>query len=202
MIRRGWLAVDNIKNVTSIEAEVMRFFGVSSLEDAGVFRHAAKKKNVGPDATPVQLAWLCRVREIASEMLTARYSPKSVESMIPKLKELLVSPSAIRKVPRLLAECGIRFVVVETLPGAEIDGVCFWLDDDKPVIGMSMRFDRIDNFWFVLRHEIEHVVQFHGREAAMLDVGLEGERAGSGADVPEEERVANLAAAEFCGVSV
>ncbi len=28
---------------------------------------------------------------------------------------------------------------------------------------MSLRFDRIDNFWFVLRHELEHVIQGHGR---------------------------------------
>jgi len=42
---------------------------------------------------------------------------------------------------------------------------------------MSLRHDRIDNFWFVLRHEIEHVLRQHGRSAAMLDTELEGERA-------------------------
>jgi len=34
-----------------------------------------------------------------------------------------------------------------------------WLDDKSPVIALSMRFDRIDNFWFVLRHELEHVLR-------------------------------------------
>ena len=61
-----------------------------------------------------------------------------------------------------------------------------------------MRFDRIDNFWFVLRHELEHVLRLHGRSAVMLDVELEGSRAGVGDDLPEEERVANEAAASFC----
>jgi HTH-type transcriptional regulator/antitoxin HigA len=38
--------------------------------------------------------------------------------------------------------------------------MCLWLNDGtSPVIGMSLRFDRIDNFWFVLRHELEHVIQ-------------------------------------------
>ena len=131
-------------------------------------------------------------------MLVARYSPSAVKSAIPKLKELLVSPVAARKVSRILAECGIRFAIVESLPGAKIDGVCFWLDDNKPVIGMSLRYDRIDNFWFVLRHELEHVIQEHGKNAMMLDVELEGDRAGTGANVSEEERLANHAAADFC----
>lgn len=198
MIKRGWLAVDNIKDVASVESEVARFFGAASLSEVEVFQHAAKKTNVACQATPTQIAWLYRVKEIASEMLAGSYSPEAVRGALPKLKELLISPAAIRKVPRVLAECGIRFVIVESLPGAKIDGVCFWLNEKKPVIGMSLRFDRIDNFWFVLRHELEHVIQLHGREAMMLDVELEGDRAGEGASVPDEERVANQAAAEFC----
>ena len=99
--------------------------------------------------------------------------------------------------PRILAECGIRFVVVETLPAAKIDGVCFWLNPNAPVIGLTLRFDRIDNFWFVLRHEIEHVLQGHGMSSVVLDAGLEGERAGTGPDVNDEERQANLAAQDF-----
>jgi len=89
---------------------------------------------------------------------------------------------------------------VGSLPHAKIDGVCFWLDDSSPVIGLSMRHDRIDNFWFVLRHELEHVIQGHGKGDApiVVDSNLEGERAGVGPDVAKDERIANAAAAEFC----
>ncbi len=94
----------------------------------------------------------------------------------------------------------MRFVIVESLPSAKIDGVCLWVGKncDSPVIGLSLRFDRIDNFWFVLRHEIEHVLRGHGHGAVMLDADLEKERAGTSSDIPDEERVANAAAAEFC----
>jgi HTH-type transcriptional regulator/antitoxin HigA len=61
-----------------------------------------------------------------------------------------------------------------------------------------MRYDRLDNFWFVLRHELEHVIQRHGHDAVMLDTELEGEKAGCGGDVSEDERIANEAAADFC----
>jgi HTH-type transcriptional regulator / antitoxin HigA len=88
--------------------------------------------------------------------------------------------------------------MVEALPGSKIDGVCFWLNEVSPVVAVSSRFDRIDNFWFVLRHELEHVDRRHGLSAVMLDTELEGDRAGVGDGVAEEERVANEAAAEFC----
>jgi len=198
MIKRGWLEADDIRNFPKVEAALSKFFGVASVKEIEIFPYAAKKTNVAGTATPTQLAWLYRVKDIAKEMLIPRYSPEAVQSAVSKLKELRISPQAVRKVPRILAECGIRFVIVESLPGANIDGVCFWLDDKKPVIGMSLRHDRIDNFWFVLRHELEHVILVHGRNAMMLDVELEGDRAGVSDNIAEEERLANQAAAEFC----
>ncbi len=98
--------------------------------------------------------------------------------------------------PRLLSECGVRFVIVQALPGAKIDGVCFWIKNGTaPVIGMSLRFDRIDNFWFVLRHEIEHVLRGDGKAAAVIDADLEDASSG---ELPPEEIVANQAALDFC----
>jgi HTH-type transcriptional regulator/antitoxin HigA len=60
---------------------------------------------------------------------------------------------------------------------------------------MTLRFDRIDNFWFVLRHELEHVLREDGKDAGGIvdtDVGE------SNADLPECEVVANKAGADFC----
>ena len=166
------------------------FLALVRSDEIEILPHAAKKTQVASEATSTQLAWLYRVKEIVNEMLVAKYSPSSVRSAIPKLSHLLSSPEQARKVPRILAECGIRFVIVESLSSAKIDGVCFWLDEKTPVIGMTLRHDRIDNFWFVLRHELEHVLQLHGLNAVMLDAELEGERAGTGTTIVEEERIA------------
>ncbi|MBX3216934.1 MAG: ImmA/IrrE family metallo-endopeptidase [Labilithrix sp.] len=198
MIKRGWIQADSAKNVAQVEAALTRFFGVKSVDEIEILPHAARKTDVFGEATPVQLAWLYRVRQIAQEMMAPRFSMAMGRSVVGKLSALLASAEEIRKVPRLLTEAGIRFVLVESLPGAKIDGVCFWLDDESPVIGMTCRYDRIDNFWFVLRHELEHVLCGHGRARAMLDTELEGSRAGTDDGLPEEERVANAAAANFC----
>lgn len=199
MIRRGWLRdVDSVRDVRAAQVALTRFFGVNDVNEIEILPHAAKKTTVFGDATPTQLAWLYRVKEVASEMLVSRYSVGSVRDVVGKLSDLRHAPEEARKVPRILSECGVRYVIVESLPSAKIDGVCLWLNDTSPVIGMSLRYDRIDNFWFVLRHELEHVLRLHGRTAVMLDAELEGSRAGTGADVAEEERMANDAAANFC----
>lgn len=198
MIKRGWLSVDDIRDAATVEREVSRFFGVASPDAIADLPHAARKSDAGSATTNVQLAWLHRARQVAQEVITNQYSPFSGRRAVEQLKLLLLSAEEIRKVPRIMAEAGIRFVIIESLPSAKIDGACFWLSDSSPVIAMSLRYDRIDNFWFVLRHELEHVLRGHGKEQVILDAELEGEKAGSGNHLPEEERVANAAAAEFC----
>jgi HTH-type transcriptional regulator/antitoxin HigA len=198
MIKRGWLDADDVRNVPQVEAALAKFFGVTSVHEIETLPHAAKKTNTFQPASPAQLAWIYRVREIAADMLVGRYSESSVRGAIIHFNKLLYAAEEARKVPRILAECGVRFVIVESLASAKIDGVCFWLNEMSPVIGMSIRHDRIDNFWFVLRHECEHVLRRHGQAAVMLDTELEGERAGTGDAIAEEERVANEAAANFC----
>jgi len=198
MIKRGWLKVDDIRNVPAVESELAKFFGVSSPNEIEILHHAAKKTVVVGEVTPAQLAWLYRVKQISSDMITPRYSPTSVRNAISKLSTLLSSQQEIRKVPRILTESGIRFVIVESLATANIDGVCLWLDDTHPVIAMSLRHDRIDNFWFVLRHELEHVSRLHGRSAIMLDTELIEKMDDTKTTISEDEYVANQAAAEFC----
>jgi HTH-type transcriptional regulator/antitoxin HigA len=197
MIKRGWIFAESVKDTAAVEKELMRFFGANRLEDIEFLPHSAKKTVVSSDATPAQLAWLYRVRQIAQDMLVRPYSRQQLHASLPKLKAMTLSPESVSSVPRIMAECGVRYVIVESLASAKIDGVCMWLNSASPVIGMTIRFDRIDNFWFVLRHEIEHVLRDHGKDAIIIDANLEGERAGTGPSVQEEERVANGAAQDF-----
>ncbi len=199
MIKRGWIESDDIRDIQKIEASLMKFFKVSSINEIEILPHAAKKTSTFSEVTPAQMAWIYRVKQIAEGIIVEkRYSPSNVRNAVTLLNNLLLYPEETQKVPRIMSECGIRFVIVETLSSAKIDGVCFWLNDFAPVIGMTLRYDRIDNFWFVLRHEIEHVLRGHGRDSIMLDAELEGERAGTGESISKEERIANEAAANFC----
>ncbi|HVO60354.1 MAG TPA: HigA family addiction module antitoxin [Terriglobales bacterium] len=197
MIKRGWI---ELSDAAMIETQLVRFFGKQDASEVPYFgRHAAKKSSYEErEIPPTQLAWLFRVRQIARSVSAPPYSEKGLRAAIGEFQSLLYAPEEIRRVPRILMECGVRFIIVEKLPNADIDGVCFWLDAHSPVIGMSTRRDKIDNFWFVLRHECEHVLQGHGRNEEMIDDNLEGEKASTSKTLPPEEQIANAAAADFC----
>ncbi len=192
MIRRGWVEPSD---VSMLEAQLVRFFGTS---DIPYMAYAAKKSCYEErEIPPAQLAWLFRVKQIAKSVSVPQFSDRKLRSSLIDMEQLLLAPEEARNVPRILAEVGVRYVIVEKLPSAKIDGVCFWLDHSSPVIGMSMQYDRIDNFWFVLRHEIEHVIQGHGQDHEMIDSDLDN----PGISISEEERVANAAAQNFCAPS-
>ena len=198
MIKRGWLDIEDIKNYKEVENELSKFFGVESASQIPIFHHAAKKTEVAGDTTSDQLAWLYRVRQIALEMIAPPASKTSIEKAIEALRPLRISEAAIRKVPEILSKAGIRFLIVESLPSAKIDGVCFWLAENAPVIALTLRFDRIDNFWFVLRHELEHARCGHGKQGTVnIDTELEKVEIGT-ANILEEEKQANYAASDFC----
>lgn len=199
MIRRGWLEAS--ESVQVLEAQVKRFFEIGSLEETPRLAHAAKRwasSSGYEELTPLQTAWLFRVKQVASLQQAPAYSELALQRALPRLHELMRNPEDVQRVPEILEECGVRLVVVEPLPGSKIDGACLWLGDTEqlsPVIGLSLRFDRIDNFWFVLRHEIEHVL----RRDASIDEDLDPTAdAESSPDLSEEELAANVAAAEFC----
>ena len=53
---------------------------------------------------------------------------------------------------------GIILVILEHLPGTFLDGAAMCRSDGIPVIALTLRHDRLDNFWFTLLHEFAHVV--------------------------------------------
>lgn len=195
MIRREWIKATD---TALLESQLIRFFEVETSDDIPYMPCAAKKSKYEKlEVPPAQLAWLFRVRQIARSLHADTYSERRLREALTTFENLLVAPEEARHVPRILMECGVKYVIVEKLPNADIDGVCFWLDN-SPVIGMSMRRDKIDNFWFVLRHEIEHVLRGDGKTEEIIDE-LDGEKASPTNDLlQEQERAANAAGANFC----
>lgn len=195
MIKRGWIKATD--NVDELENLLKNFCCVDDLSKAKNFIFSAKQNisSYGSPVSPTNLAWLYKVRNLAkTQITTGKFNVKAAQSAIDKLSALLLSPEEIRHVPKILSDSGIRFVIVETLPNSKLDAVCFWLDDKTPVIGITTRYDRIDNFWFTLRHELEHVLRGDGKITPVIDenVGIDSD------DLPEAEKIANSVAAEFC----
>jgi HTH-type transcriptional regulator/antitoxin HigA len=190
MIKRGWIKAT--KHIDELEEAVLAHFQVSKIDDEIEFSHAARR-NRGKDLSSLQYAWLFRVRQLATALRVPDYSVQKLREALPQLESLMAEPEEIRHIPQILSEAGVRLVIVEPIPGSNIQGVCFWLGDGKsPVIGLSLKADQIDKFWFNLWHEIEHVLSRDGKDGAIIDDFDE--------PPPEDEceRAANEAAADHC----
>lgn len=196
MINRGW-----IEKTESdlLDLQMLRFFDANRIEDVPLVgceavAHAAKKTNYEA-ISGTQMVWLHRVRKIAASMEAPAYDRDKLVDALPDIRAHMLDVDDFSEIPGLLWRCGVRVVFVQPLQGSKIDGVCTWLGD-QPVIGLSLRLDRPDNLCFVLRHEIEHVLQEDGKTAAYTHVDVfDPDR--DVADLPDEERRADEAAAEF-----
>jgi len=170
MQRRGW--IPTTKSLEKLERSVLEFFEIETIEGEVHLAHAAKRTSYD-DVSPTQAAWLTRARHLcARQPIRAQYRKANLANLYSRLQTLLRDPEETNQVSELLGAAGIRFVVVEALPGSKIDGACLWLDKSAPAIALSLRYDRHDMFWHALFHELDHIEHEEGQDTPMLDRDL------------------------------
>jgi len=191
--KRGW--IKSGMPIDSLRAALNSFF---SLPEINQLRVAARTSIQSSELTPEQLAWCVRAMQLAKAVPVKNYSKQSFRDCIKQLRALASFPESIRKVPAVLGEAGVRFVVVEHLQKSKIDGAALWLGCDgwdKPVIALSLRYDRIDSFWHTLFHECSHIIN---EDSYILDIDLvSAERCLSSEALSDIENRANEEAADW-----
>nr|WP_290224141.1 HigA family addiction module antitoxin [Trichocoleus desertorum] len=158
LIKRKWIrAADSTEQ---LEVEVCNFLGISSLDEFPKltvnFRHAQERK---PEAN-AQIAWLKRVEYLAKQQTVAPFDLEKLKAAIPTLLTLSVEAEDVAKVPHFLLDLGVHFLIVPHLSKTYIDGAAFYLNG-HPVVVLTLRYDRIDAFWFTLMHELAHIIAGH-----------------------------------------
>lgn len=105
-------------------------------------------------------AWTAYVRREAE-----RRRPSSVfrphdwhSDLLRELRTLSRYESGPRTAVEMLEAHGIIVVIERHLPRTQLDGAALLRSDGVPVIGLTLRRDRVDNFWFTLFHELMHVL--------------------------------------------
>lgn len=192
MERRGWIR--ETKDTDELDAELKRFFGVDNLDDDPQIGAVTRKSDTEEPLSAAQRAWCFRVRQLASSLVIPPFRHNAIASCKKELRVLAAYPQESHKISKVLTKYGIRYVVVEPLSGIKVDGVALWLDADSPVIGMSLRYDRVDSFWFTLSHELIHI---ENRDEAPLDADLTDRMEGISVVRSEMERRANDGAADM-----
>jgi HTH-type transcriptional regulator/antitoxin HigA len=192
MCKRHW--IEPTDDIDLLEQQVLGFFSVKSLDELPKFLVAARKSTAYGEETPAQTAWLYRAKSLSNAVSAKSYTEAGLDRALERIRNLIHSPEEIRHVPRIMADAGVRVLIVEPLPNSQIDGACFWLDPKSPVIVLSLRFDRIDSFWHTFIHEVAHV---KNKDGNILDIDIVGEHAKVASEKPESELKADKFAVEY-----
>lgn len=86
-----------------------------------------------------------------------------------------------------LLKKGIVLVIEPHFPKTYLDGATFLIDKDNPVIGLTLRYDRLDNFWFTLLHELAHVSLHSDLGISLFYDEIEGIKNIDDIDIKEKE---------------
>jgi HTH-type transcriptional regulator/antitoxin HigA len=173
MARRGWLLNFNTKVKSSVE-EIVRNF----IEDAGLqFGAAAFRRSIGGEATSpttkyALYAWLARViqQARATKSRLGPFEPARLSAgFLRELAQLSWSERGPLLAVEFLERHGIAVVIESHLKGTQLDGAALKDVDGTPIVGLTLRYDRLDNFWFTLIHEVVHVWKHVGNDEAFLD---------------------------------
>jgi len=104
------------------------------------------------------VAWHARVIQLAMQEPVAPYRPGTVtEDFVRHLASFSFVETGPRLAGEFLAKSGVRLVVVRHLPRTHLDGAAMMTMSGMPVVALTLRHDRLDNFWFTLCHELGHI---------------------------------------------
>ena len=130
-------------------------------------------RGASTDNADALLAWKTRILRIASKKrLKGKFDPSDITK---EFTQRLAALSRLTDGPRLAVEelesYGIAVVIERHLPTTHLDGAAMKLPNGTPVIGLTLRYDRLDNFFFCLFHEVGHVVRHiaEGKANLFLD---------------------------------
>jgi len=104
-------------------------------------------------------AWYARILiKAKAQTVSGNYNKNTItESWLKGLAELSTQNDSPLKAAEYLRNSGIRFIVEPPLEGTFLDGAALLWENNEPVVAMTLRHDRLDNFWFVLFHELAHI---------------------------------------------
>lgn len=173
MTKRGWLESLTTKSKTAVEEVVKSFIAESGLHfGAASFRRTLAGEANSPTTQYALYAWLARVIQKArSKKSTLGVFDKSILSagFLRELAQLSWSDRGPLLAVEYLEKHGIAVVIEPHLKGTLLDGAALNDIDGMPIVGMTLRHDRLDNFWFTLLHEVAHLWKHVGTDEAFLD---------------------------------
>ena len=159
MKKRGWLS--RIRLPESVTGPLTDLDFAAVFVSQALETRSLHKQNVRTGSAQDEyalLAWKAQVLHKSRLIAEGQEIPSfSGQSLVAKLAKLSTYREGPVQAINLLKEHGVIVTVERHLTGTHLDGAAMILNGETPVVGLTLRHDRLDNFWFTLLHELGHI---------------------------------------------
>ena len=162
IVSRGWVSgFDPNTQAEEIVRTLVSRVGLNSWSGEACLRQGTRR-NAKDDLYSIH-AWILGVLLQAKDMKTSgEFRKDEIDAVfLRKVAQCSVFSDGPIKAREYLASKGVKLVAVRHLKKTYLDGAVMLVEDSAPVIGLSLRYDRLDNFWFSLLHELAHLALGH-----------------------------------------
>jgi len=170
LLKKGWIHfTEDVKKNANILSEYLEEDIMSSNIKSKVaqfsanFRHSTKM----PPQSEALYAWTCRAKSLAKQQGQYSYDENGLRKNIEELKNFVVNESDVSKIPAFLKQYGVHFLLIPHLQKTYLDGAMI-MYEDQVIVALTLRHDRIDNFYFSLFHELGHLLLGHGEDGSVF----------------------------------
>lgn len=142
---------------------------VSSAQLVGMLRKSHYRSAPSTDKRALY-AWSTRVLEKAAKTKpTLKYKVGSVNlDFMKNIAKLSIKENGPILAQENLKKHGVTLVIEPHLSKTHLDGATILVNKTNPVIGLTLRYNRLDNFWFTLMHELAHIAQHYDNDISLF----------------------------------
>ncbi|RJR28107.1 ImmA/IrrE family metallo-endopeptidase [Candidatus Microgenomates bacterium] len=170
MIKRGYLQV--IEGVENAENQLETFFAsINGNQDVfALLNKTSYIRSPRPMNQHALLAWVAKVVNNADNQnnKTIFKEGSLTQDFLKRIIDVSDEDQAIYTAIEMLKTIGICVVVEPHMPQTYLDGAAIMIKGKNPIVGMTVRHDRLDNFWFTLLHELAHISLHYGKGTSLF----------------------------------
>lgn len=169
MEARGYFGSMSLKKYDKT-ALLVKFFSLlgGGMQPVALLRKTNFRVEARTDKNAL-FAWKVRVLEKAEKVKAHKYKHGVVDlNFMRNLIKLSVKKDGPILAQEYLREHGIKLIIEPHLPKTHLDGAAIFTEKDNPVIGLTLRHDRLDNFWFTLMHELGHIGRHYDQDIELF----------------------------------
>ncbi|MCP6718554.1 MAG: ImmA/IrrE family metallo-endopeptidase [Patescibacteria group bacterium] len=195
MEARGYFGDASLKKYDKMELLKNFFSPIGSLAEIVVMSRKSNYRSSPLTDKRALAAWaVCVFKKTKKIKTPKKYKHGVVDlNFMQKLVKLSVEESGPILAQEYLKKYGIILVIERHLPKTHLDGATILINKDNPVIGLTLRYDRLDNFWFTLMHELAHIALHYDIGITLFYDEIEGIKT---IDIDDKEREADALSEE------